>query len=102
MRELVVLNKKRFKVFVFSMLIFSVSFFTLCFGLFESYKAYGAGESQNIEYTVKKGDTVWMLAKSQADKDNKDVRDLVREIYILNDLDGNTIKPGQTLLIPKL
>ncbi len=101
MKDLVIVNKNRFKVFVLSMLILSASFFTLCFGLFESYKAYGAEENQNIEYTVRKGDTVWMLAKNRADMENRDVRDLVREIYILNNLEGSTIKPGQTILIPK-
>lgn len=74
---------------------------TLFFGLFESYKSYGASEVENEEYLVQSGDTVWGIANKRAKSQKKDVRDLVREIYILNDIDAKSLKSGEIILIPK-
>ena len=47
-------------------------------------------------YTVKKGDTLWVLAQRYLGNGSK-----YKEIKSLNALNSDTIYPGQSLKIPK-
>ena len=53
-----------------------------------------------IEHEVKCGETVWEIAKVYCA--SGDVRDLVYEISLTNNLDNFLIHPGEILLIPIL
>ena len=52
-----------------------------------------------MNYTVKSGDTIWMIAKEHF-SDQKDIRKSVYEICKANDIIGENIYPGQILVIP--
>ncbi|WP_432774175.1 LysM peptidoglycan-binding domain-containing protein [Brevibacillus gelatini] len=53
------------------------------------------------EVTVRSGDSLWTIAVRHQPSEQVDVRDLVQDIKIANDLDSNLIYPGQTLFIPE-
>ena len=57
------------------------------------------GVSDNMNFTVVHGDTVWNIANGI--KSDKDVREVVYDIYYINGMHtGETIYPGQVLKIP--
>ena len=50
--------------------------------------------------TVEDGQTVWDIARPVADQEGQDVREVVYEIIVNNELDQNgTVRPGQKLVI---
>jgi hypothetical protein len=53
-----------------------------------------------IEHQVKRGETVWEIAKVYCE--SGDVRDLVYEISLTNNLNNFSIHPGDILLVPIL
>lgn len=50
-------------------------------------------------YSVAPGDTLWRLATSIA-SEGEDVRDVVRDLRLLNKLPSSEINVGQVLLLP--
>ena len=57
-----------------------------------------------VEYqtiTIRGGDTLWSIASAFSDS-SQDVRELVREIRALNDVDPGSIYPGQKIKVPIL
>ena len=51
-------------------------------------------------HVVEPGETVWDIARPVADKEGQDIREVVYEIQINNDLDDNcTVRPGQKLIV---
>jgi LysM repeat protein len=62
-------------------------------------KATAANEIVNLPVTIHAGDTLWSIASNYAE-DGSDIRAYVREIAALNELDGNTIYAGHTILVP--
>ena len=57
--------------------------------------------NNTVEIEVAAGDTLWDIAES-LNLPNKDVRIVIEEIKILNNLDSYTIYPGQILKVPKV
>ncbi|GAV24779.1 hypothetical protein ciss_07120 [Carboxydothermus islandicus] len=51
------------------------------------------------EIVVEKGDTLWGIAK-ELNIPGKDIRVVIEEIRILNNLEDSTIYPGQILKVP--
>lgn len=50
--------------------------------------------------TVEDGQTVWDIARPVAGQEGQDIREVVYEIQINNDLDDNcTVRPGQKLIV---
>jgi LysM repeat protein len=62
---------------------------------FVARASQGAGPT--VHYTVKPGDTLWSIASTRY---AGDPRDAIYRIEQRNHLDGATIVPGQTLLLP--
>jgi len=53
-----------------------------------------------IVHVVDKGETLWQIAGPIADKTGQDVREVIYQIQVNNDLGPNpTLKPGQRLVI---
>lgn len=55
-------------------------------------------ETEYIDYTISKGETLWDIAKEYT-PDNKDIRQTIYEIKQLNNMTNSTIYPGQTIKI---
>lgn len=51
--------------------------------------------------TVEAGDTLWSIAKS-AMTENDDIREVIFDIQQLNNMESDTIKPGQLIKVPVL
>ena len=64
----------------------------------------GDGEGAGLELmgtssvVVERGDTLWSIARSVAG--DRDVREVIDGIQVLNGLDGADISPGQVLRLP--
>lgn len=53
-----------------------------------------------IIHIVDKGETLWQIASPVADKTGQDIREVIYEIQINNDLDDDcTLTPGQKIVI---
>ena len=61
--------------------------------------AAGPAATQVVEtVTVQPGQSLWQIAESIADE--RDVRDLITEITVLNGLEGASVEPGMQLVLP--
>lgn len=56
-------------------------------------------ELKYIEIQIKRGDTIWELAKKFT-PNGKDIRKTIYEISLINNLDSLDIYPGQVIKIP--
>ena len=101
MKALRVVNKSKFYSFllILSILIFVSTFMLLSF--ISSNLAYGADVEEYMTVTVHDGDTIWTIAEPIAVSSNRDIRDVVKDIRSLNNLEC-VIYPGQTLQIPNI
>lgn len=67
--------------------------------------AIGANNAESLtkpvysEIIIQSGDTLWNLAQ-EFGPDGKDIREVVHEICIINDISAGSIYPGQIILIP--
>ncbi len=92
-RKMKITNKRRFTMFVLTMLILT------CCGFTSIKNNVKANEKEYIYVVVSSGDTLWDIA-SQNNPENKDVRKIVQNIKKHNDLKSNVIYSGDTLKIP--
>lgn len=60
------------------------------------YGALNVGQPAHVQ--VHRGDTLWSIASSNYQ--SGDVRDHIDQIIALNHLNGGSISPGETLLLP--
>ena len=67
----------------------------------ETYTVQSGHEAEYISVIVRSGDTLWGIASTYLDT-SKDIRELVREIRILNGIDPGSIYPGQIIKVPVL
>lgn len=91
--------KNRFRFITFLTLTFVITFFFVSsmFGMMESDSL---STPEYIEVKVRSGDTLWHIA-SVYGPDDVDIRRIVYEICRQNDVDADTIVPGQILFIPE-
>ena len=76
-----------------------ISTFVVALLLLLASSVMAAGpEPATVEYQVRSGDTLWMIAEEIAP--DADARGLIAEIRHLNDLDSSLIVPGQRLVVP--
>lgn len=101
MKALRVVNKSKFYSFllILSILIFISTFLLLSF--ISNNLAYCAEAKECMIVTVHEGDTLWTIAEPIAMSSNRDIRDVVKDIRLLNNLEC-VIYPGQTLQIPNI
>jgi nucleoid-associated protein YgaU len=64
-----------------------------------AYAAHAAEETHYINITVHRGDTLWDIAGSYSEPSD-DIREVIREISLLNDIESGNIYPGQIIQIP--
>ena len=51
-------------------------------------------------HVVKEGETLWQIARPIADEEGQDIREVIYQLTINNELDPNgSLKPGQKLVI---
>ena len=78
---------------VFGILVLNAMFFG--FGMNKTVAQNG------LELTVKNGDTLWTIAREYKPS-GKDMRQFVREISQLNNIDDASIYCGQKLVVPRM
>ncbi|MDD7592976.1 MAG: LysM peptidoglycan-binding domain-containing protein [Peptoniphilaceae bacterium] len=100
MKRTIIVNQRRFSLFVISCSLLLSIGLTLLFGFLSNRTALGAEVSPTRVVVVKANDTVWEIAQPIAASQQRDVRDVVRDIYELNSLAHATIHPGQSLRVP--
>ncbi len=81
------------KLFVVGIIILSI--FVLGIGVLGDHQS----EHALVEVTVKKGDTLWEIAKEYKEE-GEDIRAFIYEIKKENNLQSVNIQPGETILIP--
>ncbi|NLY78266.1 MAG: LysM peptidoglycan-binding domain-containing protein [Tissierellia bacterium] len=92
-----IVNKKRFFTFWFT--IWLIAFIIITFFINHS-KVYSSTYKQNyIEIVVKKGDTLWQIAKEHLPEDY-DIRKMIHQIREVNNMEVADIYPGDLVKIP--
>ncbi|WP_326909096.1 cell division suppressor protein YneA [Sedimentibacter sp. MB31-C6] len=88
-------NMKKFKRFMFiTILLISILAFTFIMTL----NAYSKDIPQFDYVNVKEGDTLWSIASLYTD--NREIREIIYEISIVNDIHNASIYPGDIIKIP--
>ena len=100
MKHTVIIHPKRFYTFVILCILLMALGLTFIFSFLSEKSSSAASVKQKETIVVRAGDTVWHLAEPVARRNGKDIRDIVREIYRINQLGSSGIHPGQTLCIP--
>lgn len=96
-KKYVIVDSKRFFIFVTSVLIFLTMIFSL---LFTFSKAHSSTYMPNYkEYYVSYGDSLWEISLRNLPEDY-DVRKMVYDIKKINDLQTGEIFHGDILKIP--
>lgn len=62
--------------------------------------AESADERNHIEVVVQPGETLWQIANEHYD-DSRDIRVVIHDIKIQNNLNNSIIQPGETLQLPQ-
>lgn len=94
-KRIVIVNKYRFITFLSIVFILIILIFN---SLTNLNTVYSKNYDEYYKIRVVPGDTIWSLANKYSK--NKDIRRLVYNIKILNNLDESTIYPGDIILIP--
>lgn len=89
-------RRRRFFSSIFLLIIIGLTFTSV-----NSSIARGSESPHYIQVTVQTGDTIWKIAKNNANKE-RDIRDLVYEIREINNLSTANLKPGQIVKIPTI
>ena len=96
-KRYVIVNAKRFFIFITLVLIFFTSLF---FMIFNIQKVYGDVLEENFkEYYISKGDNLWNIALENM-PEGYDVRKMVYEIKKINGIETGLIYEGSTIRIP--
>lgn len=96
-KRYVIVNAKRFFIFITLVLIFFTSLF---FMIFNIQKVYGDVLEENFkEYYISKGDNLWNIALENM-PEGYDVRKMVYEIKKINGIETGLIYEGSTIKIP--
>lgn len=98
MRRLVIVNKKRFMLSTTLIMIILFSIISSIGAVINRVEGYE--EPEYIEIVVESGDTIWSLARDCSPKD-KDIRESIYRIGVINNLNSYDIFPGQVIKIPK-
>lgn len=59
-----------------------------------------ADETEPVEVVINEGDTLWHIAQKYYGE-SRDIRAVIDEIKVYNELGDATIRPGDTLLLPR-
>ena len=93
-----IVNKRKFvrTVSIFILLISALIFF--------SKNIYSKVEITYKEDYIYTGDTLWSIAKNEIENnkyfENKDIRDVVRELKYVNNLSNSNLVEGKKIRIP--
>lgn len=93
-----------FKKFIrMIIIIMSIIVISLFIGLTSTYSK---GEVKYKEQYISTGDTLWSIAKYEANNnkyyEEKDIREIVQEIKNINNIGNKNLEIGQKILIPTM
>ncbi|MBS4535977.1 LysM peptidoglycan-binding domain-containing protein [Clostridium sp. D2Q-14] len=98
--NIVIVNKSRFTIFLTIIIILLTFLFSGLLNrviaktnIFQDYQDYN-------EIFVREGDTIWNIAKKNNPYE-EDIRKIVFKIEKLNGLEGQYIRPGDMIKIPR-
>lgn len=100
MKRTVIIQPKRFYAFVTICILILALALTFFFSFFSKESSSAASFVEEETILVRSGDTVWHMAEPIAKRNGRDTRDVVRDIYCINNLSSSGIHPGQKLRIP--
>ncbi|WP_206458109.1 cell division suppressor protein YneA [Anaerovorax sp. IOR16] len=91
-----IVSKSRFTVF---MSLFFILLIVIMNSLFGFYQSDSLTQTNYMEIQIQDGDTLWNLAKEFGPA-HQDLRAVVYEICMINQISADCIYPGQSILIP--
>ena len=88
-------SKLRFIIFMIMIFLIIISISSAING----YQAEGLHMQTLQEIRVIPGDTLWELAQTYG-PNNRDIRKLIHQICVINDIRADELRPGQIIKIP--
>ena len=89
-------NPVRFFVFIFLSVMITVF---AGYSLLNAAQAEAAAEQTYAQVVIQENDTLWNIASSY-NPERADIREIVHEIYDINNIDANNIHPGDVIFVP--
>jgi len=74
--------------------------------VFAGYSVIGASDAEAsavrtyAQVVIQDGDNLWSIVERYNPDANIDIRDVIYEIYEINDIDADDIMPGDTIFVP--
>lgn len=74
--------------------------------VFAGYSVIGASDAEAsairtyAQVTVQDGDSIWSIVEQYNPDSRIDIRDVVYEVYEINDIEDGCIMPGDVIFIP--
>lgn len=96
MKKVRIINRKRFNLSVSMFLVLIISFSMIAVS---SLNAEGETTKKCITISVNQGDTIWSIAKLHGTED-MDIREVIYDIQMENQLASAIIHPGQEIRVP--
>lgn len=94
-----IVDKKRFIIFLSTVLTIILLFISIHFKGNKAYSTKYNYKGNYVQLKIKQGDTIWSIAIENMPK-NYDVRKMVYDIKQLNNIDDAQIQPGDLIKIP--
>lgn len=92
-----IVNPIRFFLFI---LISTLIIAFAGYGLLNIGKAEAAQVSTYAQVVIQQDDTLWDIATSYNPNYHGDTRNLVHEIYEINDINASDVHPGDVIFVP--
>lgn len=74
--------------------------------VFAGYSIFGAGNAEAAavktyaQVTVQDGDSLWGIVEQYNPDADIDIRNAVCDIYEINDIDADSLQPGDSIFVP--
>ena len=92
-----IVNPLRFFIFVFICIMITA---------FAGYSIIGASDAEAAavrtysQVTIQDGDNLWDIVEQYNPHADIDVRSAIYDIYEINDIDADDVRPGKTIFVP--
>ena len=90
---------KPFRFFVFVLICSMIAIFAT-FAISGVGKADAATMTEYTQVKIQENDTLWDIVETYNPNSDLDVRSALYDIYEINDIDAESIRPGDVILVP--
>ena len=88
-----------FRFFIFILVCIMITIFA-SYGIFGPSKVSAAVKTEYAEVKVQENDTLWNIIETYNPNANIDIRMALYDVYEINNISADSIRPGDVILVP--